>query len=1037
MESGFGQNLEGFLIKGNLSLSPAELPYLQGDGSAEVAGTLYTNNIMEYDYNNGINIQNIIIKKNEQIYIPYTQPSSNLTTASFILDGGITIKNTTNSANISSGGALTIAGGMSISKNVNIGGQLNVNNNRILNVLTPIVGTDAVNKDYVDLVASKLSGNFTSGQVIIGENNGTAIRGYDSFTFNGSNLNIKTPVYIQNTSPSSSISTGALIIDGGVSIGGKTFMNNDLDLGMHGIRNVKEPTNNTDVATKYYVDSKTFGSLLGSFQNQQVLIGTTDPGTVKGYSNFLYDGTTLSIGSTSGRLVIHNSSDTLSTSIPTSIVTYGGASIYKNLYVDGDIFLNDSKISGVALPTSPYDAANKKYVDDLIASNTNGGGIIVSGGNVSGVFTSGQLIIAQSTGSSVRGYDNLFFDISNGTIGTLNANKNTSLVLQSTTNASGLNSGGVLTVNGGASFGKNVYIGGELDVNIQNIKNVKTPYDPLDAVNKEYVDTIVSQSCDCCALEDNLEYPLDLQNNVLSPELIPTLTFKNSDVLAFITYIYVQHDNASCALYTIRGINRNSNWYISKTFIGEKGNVDFFIINNPDEDQGEIHYINTNSSGKTSIRFRTASQVSFNPSSTQLNIPLIQTSSHNFLNVPGLTFDSSNVDSNKILIHITSPTDNKHGLYFINCVKKGSEWELNNHNIGNITNIRFRVISENGYGKVQYTNTNVTNDYFIRAQQLKIFHSQSAITLNANTFVPENVDNIRFKFDNTKTNFRITVYVDITPLNKYALYELEGLYCDNNWKLNSRYIGDPTGIHFSLTTTGDNTGYLQYTNINTENGIVRFINNTPSLFPPLPVNRGGTGANFHNPHAVLRGNGYDSIIGSPDFVYENYQLRLGNASSILLTNTSNVSSLTSQSTLTSYGGVSIYRNLFVGEQLYVNDINISPSVGDITAEQTFYAINNQSTPAPVLGFSFTHLNVKSFVATACVTITTSSESFDALYDIKGLKKSSGWIIQSSYFGDDLGFTFSITNSGLIHYTSANTDSWISTVVKFRATTTST
>lgn len=1032
MESGFGQNLEGFLIKGNLSLSPAELPYLQGDGSVEVAGTLYTNNIMEYDYKNGINIQNIIIKKNEQIYIPYTQPSSNLTTASFILDGGITIKNTTNSANISSGGALTIAGGMSVCKNMNVGGQLNVNNNRILNVSTPVIGTDAVNKDYVDLVANKLSGNFTTGQVIIGENDGTAIRGYDTFTFNGNNLNIKTPVYVQNTSPSSSISTGAFVIDGGVSIGGKTFMNNDLNLGMHGIKNVKEPISNSDVATKYYVDSKTFGNLLGTFQNQQILIGTTDPGTIKGYSNFVYDGSTLSLGNTVGSLVIYNSSDALSSSAPTSIVTYGGVSIYKNLYVDGDIFLNDSKISGVALPTSPYDAANKKYVDDLIASNTNGS-IIVSGGNVSGIFTSGQLIIAHSTGSSVRGYDNLLFDIPNGTIGTLNANNNTSFVLQNTNNAVGLGTGGVLTVNGGASFGKNVYIGGELDMNVQNIKNVKTPYDLLDAVNKEYVDTIVSQSCDCCALEENLEYPLDLQNNVLSPEPVPTLTFKNSDVLAFITYIYVQHDNTSCALYTLRGINRNSNWYISKTFIGEKGNVDFFIINNPDEDRGEIHYINTNSTGNTSIRFRTASKVSYNPSSIQLNVPLTQT--HAFINVPGLSFDNSNVDSNKMILHITSPIDNKHALYFVNCVKKGSEWELNSHNIGNVTNIRFRVISENGLGKVQYINTNVTNDYLIRVQQLKIFHSQSTITLNANTFVPNNVDIAKFKFDNTKSNFRITAYVDITPLNKYALYELEGLNCDNKWKLNSRYIGDTTGIHFSIETVGD-TGYLQYTNTNTENAVIRFINNTPSIFPPLQVNRGGTGTNYNNPNAVLRGNGYDSIIGTQDFVYENYQLILGEASSILLTNTSNVTSLTSQSTLTSYGGVSIYRNLFVGEQLYVNDINISPSVGDITSEQTFYALNNQTTQASVSGFSFTHVNVKSFVGTACVTITTSSGVYDALYDIKGLKKSSGWIIQSSYFGDDLGFTFYITSGGVIQYTSANTPAWISTVVKFRATTTS-
>ena len=49
MESGFGQNLEGFLIKGNLSLNPSVLPLYQGDGSIEASGTLYVNKIQEYN----------------------------------------------------------------------------------------------------------------------------------------------------------------------------------------------------------------------------------------------------------------------------------------------------------------------------------------------------------------------------------------------------------------------------------------------------------------------------------------------------------------------------------------------------------------------------------------------------------------------------------------------------------------------------------------------------------------------------------------------------------------------------------------------------------------------------------------------------------------------------------------------------------------------------------------------------------------------------------------------------------------------------
>ena len=64
MESGFGQNLEGFLVKGNLSLNPSLLPLYQGDGSLEASKPLYINNIQEYTPNNGINIHNTIFTKN-------------------------------------------------------------------------------------------------------------------------------------------------------------------------------------------------------------------------------------------------------------------------------------------------------------------------------------------------------------------------------------------------------------------------------------------------------------------------------------------------------------------------------------------------------------------------------------------------------------------------------------------------------------------------------------------------------------------------------------------------------------------------------------------------------------------------------------------------------------------------------------------------------------------------------------------------------------------------------------------------------------
>lgn len=63
------------------------------------------------------------------------------------------------------------------------------------------------------------------------------------------------------------------------------------------------------------------------------------------------------------------------------------------------------------------------------------------------------------------------------------------------------------------------------------------------------------------------------------------------------------------------------------------------------------------------------------------------------------------------------------------------------------------------------------------------------------------------------------------------------------------------------------------------------------------------------------------------------------------------------------------------------------------------------------------------------------DMYDALYELKGIKKRTGWTIYSSYVGDDLDIDFYITSSGQIQYTSQNFVDWVSTIMKFRAFTT--
>lgn len=1145
MESGFGQNLEGFLIKGNLSLAPSANPSLQGDGSVEGSGTLYFDSIKEYNFANGVNIQDVSFK-NDQLLIPYTLPSDNATSASVIIDGGVAIKHTQDAASITSGGALTVVGGVSIGKRLIIGGDLDVSGNYIKNVAYPINGTDGVNKDYVDDVASKLSGNFTTGQIIIADSDGDAIRGYDFFTTDTTRLNLSIPFYISDTTNADGLgSGGSLNILGGVTISKDTYIGGILDLSGNVISNVGSPINSSDAATKQYVDDR---KINGNFTTGQLIIADSVGDAIRGYDNLTYDGITITLASTNN----------ITSSIGGSFVCYGGISISKDVFIGGTLDVNNNKIINVAYPVDQTDAATKQYVDDnrlqgnfttgqviiaasdgdeirgyssftydgsnlilgtassFIVSNTqnalslsSGGVFVVEGGTVvkrdvfvggtldvnsntitsvgypvnqtdaankqyvddhklQGNFTTGQVIIAETDGDAIQGFNNLVFT-GDGTNGNLILNPYTSIYLTSTSDSVGLGSGGSFTSYGGASFDKSVYIGGQLDLNVQRITNVSTPLEDFDAVNKAYVDALFSSIGESCCgggpISDNTyENTFVLNNNVTLAQDISKFNF-DSSIKAFISYVYIQVSNEKNAFYTIRGVNSGTEWKITSTYIGQSTGVVFYI--RTDGGQGIMQYTNSNYTGVATIKFRTITQINDVAGATQINLTLANDVS-SFQNITGLSYINSELNSVKVIVYISNDTNDKYCLYFLSCLLKGNDWIMQSYYIGDNTGITFTINTVNSIGKIQYTNTNNDGVYTIRFQQFKILKNASSITLTANTLIPNLVSD-KLIFSNSSNTFQLTIYVEIVELSKYAMYEIEGYLQNDIWKINSRYIGDRTGIVFDISTlTGD--GYLRYTNPNVYDAKIRYLKNTPLIFEPLQVSKGGTGNTQLTPYAVLRGNGTDPIVGTEDFIYKDYELILAKEASIILNNTTSATNLTTGGTfttyggvsvgknlligdgitifnthaainlstggtITTYGGVSVGKNLLVGESLIVKDVDVTPSPGDIWAERSFNASNNQTFPDDISNFEFTNANIKSFSGIACITIVADATEYDTLYELKGIRKSSGWIMNSTYIGDNTNMKFTITPYGQVQYTSPNITDWISTTIKFRAMTT--
>ena len=1022
MESGFGQNLEGFLIKGNLSLAPSANPSLQGDGSVEGSGTLYFDSIREYNYSSGVNIQDVSFQNNK-LTIPYTIPSDNATSASVIIDGGISIKHTQNASSTTSGGALTVVGGVSIGKDLLVGGEVNMTGNAIKNLAYPTIGSDGVNKDYVDNVAGRVSGNFTTGQVIFADSNGDAIRGYDFFKIDSGKLDLSVPLSITNTSNADG-SSASLQIFGGVNIKQDTIVEGLINLSGNSIINLSSPVNNLDAVNKDYVDNLitnlTFGNISGNFTYGQLIVADTSGNTIRGYDTLTFDGTTLTLFNTSNN----------------SFVCYGGISINKDVFIGGVLNVNNNNIINVADPVNNLDAVNKEYVDNLITNLTFG--------NISGNFTQGQLIIADTSGNTIRGFDNLTFTSNVNSGGSVILNNVTDIRIENTSNATSLTNGGTLTSLGGASFQKDVYIGGVLDVNLQNIKSVADPIDDYDAVNKEYVDNLIANINSGQSISTNT---FNLNNNILIPETIPIFYYPES-IKAFTANVFVQRtlDNkVNTSSFVIYGIHCEDGWKITTSYIGDPLDIKFYIIDNAG--QGILQYTNKNTSGFSSIRFSTTSKIDELASTNQQNINVLG-NVNVFTNISELAFTSSLVDSFKLIAFVSSVTDDKCGLFLINGICSNNGWEISNYCLGDISGFTFGIDATSGI--LQYKNSNTSNDYIIRVKQSSFLKTQTSLILDANTNIVTNITGDSLKFENV-TNFQISIVATIPIQNKSALYEINAVLTNNIWKLNSRYIGDDLEIKFFINTIGGNIGILQYTNNNIDNVYIRYDKRIPNLFEPLGVTVGGTGNSRFIPYAVLRGNGTEPILATDDFIYKDYKLTLGEDSSIVLKNTTTATSLTNGGSLISYGGASFQKDVFIGGQLDVNLQNIKnvadPIVdydavnklyvdtaidnldlnnNDNIIEQNQLLNNNVSVPQDISGFQFDD-TVRAFIS----NIHVQSGSNTALYTIRGINCNTHWLLTSSLIGNPCGVDFHIRKQdsvGYVQYTNQNLSG--STAIKY-------
>jgi hypothetical protein len=878
----------------------------------------------------------IILSTDGSTIMSSTSASINSSVGALVLlSGGVSINSTVTAASISQGGALTIKGGLSVAQNAYVGTTLNINannsNGNIQLFSQNTTGTLAILSPNSNFVLSGI----------------TASNTYAS-TWSLYSLNNETSGNYELLNVACTNTTGS------------------------GIWNINSKKDGSGILRPIQINVGNFTQLALN-TNGNIGINTTVPA----YSFDINGNMNVNEYSYINGLQIYDTDNAFNAVSTGSLYTKGGATVDKNLRVNGLVAITNTTPSSNT--QGALTIAGGVTIQSGQSSNYGQGALTVNGGGYFG----GELYVEQNlnvhgqingSGSSSSTFAYLTLtatdeaiNLSTGTLVTFGG-----ITLECYTNSSSVSNGGSILTPGGASIGQDVYIGG----NVFNYGYSNYYVATNNILNFYDISNIQRFSIDRDIISNNLSIS---RYNSLGAFVEKSLDISNPNGMITLNNTTNSLNETTGALILAGGITINST-----------------------TDANDLHNGGGLSvAGGTSIAKRLFVGGDSVFSSTTVSTSCSDGSAifHGGVGISG----NLNVLGNTIITGNLTIVGTSTSVQSTNTLLKDNIIILNAGPAGS---------KDSGFliQRYQYDNDTATGDVIADTAYLRdTLPNQSGMTstqikLSTNASSTDDAYTgwwitVTSGFSSNQTR-KILGYVGAT-----RIAVLSSEFSNQNPSLGdtvSLYNKPFVGIIYSETNDRFEFG-----------STVQELGSTTQFSDTLPIYFSSASSTSTQPSSSFTTGGIVATGGISSYC------------------TSDATGISSGGALSVAGGACIKKSLYVGNNVFIGGVNITPNSSDTPSTVTFIAANNVSSPTDITGLLFSN-SVWGFDIFLSVQIIATTNMYSN-YQIRGVNKGSTWDLITSYVGDQT-VTFSITNSGQIQYTTTNFAGFVSATFKYKVVT---